>query len=151
MWLASTPDRVFDVLKDPKNWCVLDKALVDVSPRDPIVAGAAGTMRHHRGPGMNMTTSWEIIAFEPGVQLDHRVIGRGYKLREPACLSRAAGSDVAGYTQGNRIALLGPERLPDESTARSTISIEVVSRQYVTVDVPPTTPSWTRTPLSHVS
>jgi hypothetical protein len=78
VWLASTPHGVFDVLRDPQNWFVLDKALVDVSPRDQIVAGAAGTMRHHRGPGMNVTTSWGNIAFEPGVQLDSRVIGPGY-------------------------------------------------------------------------
>ncbi len=91
VWLASTPQGVFDVLKDPKNWFVLDKALMDVSPRDPIVAGAAGTMRHHRGPGMNVTTSWENIAFEPGVQLDSRVIGRGYKLRESVSLESAGG------------------------------------------------------------
>jgi hypothetical protein len=91
VWLASTPQDVFDVLKDPKNWFVLDKALVDVSPRDPIVAGAAGTMRHHRGPGMNVTTSWENIAFEPGVRLDNRVVGPGYKLRESVSLESAGG------------------------------------------------------------
>jgi hypothetical protein len=91
VWLASTPQGVFDVLKDPRNWFLLDTALVDVSPRDPIVGGAAGTMRHHRGPGMNVTTSWENIAFEPGVQLDNRVIGPGYKLTESVSLE-AAGS-----------------------------------------------------------
>jgi hypothetical protein len=90
VWLAS-PQGVFDVLKDPTNWFVLDKALVDVSPRDPIVAGAAGTMRHHRGPGMNVTTSWENVAFEPGVQLDNRVIGPGYQLRESVSLESARG------------------------------------------------------------
>lgn len=93
VWLASTPQGVFDVLKDPKNWFVLDKALVDVSPRDPIVAGAAGTMRHHRGPGMNVTTSWENIVFQPGVQLDSRVISPGYKLRESVSLESAGGGN----------------------------------------------------------
>jgi hypothetical protein len=91
VWLASTPQGVFDVLKDPRNWFVLDKALVDVSPRDPIVAGAAGTTRHHRGPGMNVTTSWEKIVFQPGVQLDSRVIGPGHKLRESVSLESAGG------------------------------------------------------------
>jgi len=91
LWLASTPQGIFDVLKDPENWFVLDKALVDVSPRDPIVAGATGTMRHHRGPGMNVTTSWENIAFEPGVQLDNRDIGPGYELTESVSLEAAGG------------------------------------------------------------
>jgi hypothetical protein len=91
VWLESTPQRVFDVLRDPQNWFAMDQALEDVSPRGPIVAGAVGTMRHHRGPGMNVTTSWANIAFEPGVQLDSRVIGRGYSLTESVLLEPAGG------------------------------------------------------------
>jgi len=40
---------------------------------------------------MSVTTSWENIAFERGVQLDSRVTGPGYKLRESVSLESAGG------------------------------------------------------------
>ena len=43
--------------------------------------------------------------------------------------------------------LLGPDRLPDVSTALSTTVVGPTSRQYAIVLVPPRTPSGTRTPF----
>jgi hypothetical protein len=64
-----------------------------------------------------------------------------------------AGGFLGGGARrrGIKIELLGPERLPEESTARSAISIGAASRQYIAVHVPPTRPSPIMTPLSHVS
>ncbi len=66
--IARTPREVFDVLADPATWSAVDAALVDVTPREPLVPGASGTMRRRVGPGLAVTTRWENTEFLPGTR-----------------------------------------------------------------------------------
>ena len=84
--IARTPREVFDVLADPATWSAVDAALVDVTPREPLVPGASGTMRRRVGPGLAVTTRWENTEFLPGTRLENLITGYGYELRETVTL-----------------------------------------------------------------
>lgn len=86
--IARTPQEVFDVLADPTTWSSHDAALLDVTPSDPLVPGASGTMRR-RVAGLTVKTAWENTEFVPGARLENLMKGFGYELRETVVLEAA--------------------------------------------------------------
>ena len=88
---ATTPDILFATLADPASWLALDKALVDVQPREPLGAGSAGTMKRRFGPGFNVTTAWRNVEFVRDSRLDNVIKGMGYELLESVLFEPAAG------------------------------------------------------------
>jgi hypothetical protein len=85
--IARTPQEVFDVLADPTTWFTVDPALVEVEPREPLVAGVTGTMRRRSGLGLTVKTAWENTALVPGTRIENLIRGFGYELRETVVLA----------------------------------------------------------------
>lgn len=84
--ISAPPGSVFAVLANPAEWFALDEALVDVKPREPLVAGSAGTMRRRVGFGLTVKTAWRNVEFVPGSRLSNIITGFGYELRETVVL-----------------------------------------------------------------
>ncbi|MEO8230392.1 MAG: SRPBCC family protein [Chloroflexota bacterium] len=86
--IARTPQEVFVVLADPATWSAVDAALLDVTPSEPLIPGASGTMRR-RVAGLTVKTAWQNTAFVPGARLENLIRGFGYELRESVVLEAA--------------------------------------------------------------
>jgi uncharacterized protein YndB with AHSA1/START domain len=85
--ISAPPSAVFAMLADPAEWFAQDEALVDVAPREPLVAGSAGTMRRRVGLSLTVKTGWRNVEFVPGGRLVNVITGFGYELREAVILA----------------------------------------------------------------
>ena len=97
--IARPPERVYAVLIDQETWGALDPALLDITPRGPVVAGMAGTMTR-RVAGRRVTNGWTVMELEPGKGVGMRLTGAGYELIETTTLEardRGHPRDHRGY------------------------------------------------------
>ncbi len=85
--IARPPHEVYDVLADPSAWFALDDALVDVTPRGPLVPGMTGRMRRRAGLGLTVSTAWENTELVRGASIVNLITGFGYELRERVTLT----------------------------------------------------------------
>ncbi len=106
--ITAPPSSVFAVLVDPANWSALDDALVDVEPREPLVALSVGTMRRRVGFGLTVTTAWRNVEFVPGSRIANMITGFGYELLETVDLAATEG----GETEMNVVDTLTPTSIP---------------------------------------
>jgi hypothetical protein len=83
--IARSRSDVFAFLTDTTSFPILDRALVDYSPRGLLSPGLTGTFAHRRA-GMTARTTWRVEELEPPARLRVSIRGMGYAMEESADL-----------------------------------------------------------------
>ena len=88
--IAASPEQVFELLVDPTRWSEYDPTLVEATPSDRLVVGAAGIMRIRR-MGITAKATWTTTELEAPVRVTQVLRGMGYELTEAVRLTAVDG------------------------------------------------------------
>jgi hypothetical protein len=80
------PSEVFAFLVDTRNFPIVDRALVAVTPQDRLQPGMSGTFVHRRG-GIIARTTWQVEGLEEPSFVRVAIRGAGYAMEETAHLA----------------------------------------------------------------